>query len=138
MVRWLPLGEITAPELGLIIQGVGVAAMLFAILAILIRVQLKQLPAYTAIISTGLFATALGVGLADPAAWNRYGNLVPLFIISLGFGLAVGLILPALHRVTLLLMPSQQHSSAILSSPRKTLKYETTAERFNACVASTG
>jgi formate hydrogenlyase subunit 3/multisubunit Na+/H+ antiporter MnhD subunit len=88
-VRWLPLGEITSPGLGLIIQGLGVVATLYAILAGLIQAQLKMLPAYVAIAATGSYATALGAGLADPAAWNRYGNLAPLFIASLGLGLAV-------------------------------------------------
>lgn len=88
-VRWLPLGEIASPELGVIIQSLGVATMLYAILAGLIRAQLKMLPAYVAIIATGLFATALGAGLADPAAWNRYGVWAYVFIASMGFGLAV-------------------------------------------------
>jgi len=88
-VRWLPLGEITSPDLGLIIQGLGVAAVLYAILAGMKRAQLKLLPAYVAIFATGVFAITLGAGLADPAAWNRYGNLVHLFIASLGFGFAV-------------------------------------------------
>ena len=88
-VRWLPLGEIASPDLGSIIQGLGVAAVLYAILAGLIRAQLKLLPAYVAIIATGLFAITLGAGLLDPAAWHRYGNLAHYFIVSLGFGLAV-------------------------------------------------
>ncbi|MBA1445233.1 MAG: hypothetical protein M3H12_07470 [Chromatiales bacterium] len=89
MVRWLPLGEITSPKLGLIIQSIGVAAMLYAILTGLIRAQLKLLPAYAAIITTGLFVTALGAGLADPAAWAEYKSLAHFYIVSLGFGLAV-------------------------------------------------
>ena len=87
-VHWLPLGEITSPDLGLIIQGLGVVAMLYAVVAGLMRSQLKLLPAYAAIVATGLFVTVLGAGLADPAVWNRYGNLAHFFIVSLGFGLA--------------------------------------------------
>jgi len=89
MVRWLPLGEITSPKLGLIIQGIGVAAMLYAILTGLIRAQLQLLPAYAVIIATGLFVTTLGTGLADPATWARYGNWAHVYIVFLGFGLAV-------------------------------------------------
>lgn len=89
MVRWLPLGEIAFPDLGLIIQGTGGAAMLYAIVGGLMRAQLKTLPAYTTIVATGLFTTALGAGLADPAVWNRYGNLAYFFIASLGFMVAV-------------------------------------------------
>ncbi len=88
-LRWLPLGEIASPDLGLIIQGLGVAAMLFAILAGVKRAQIKMLPAYAVIFATGLFATMLGAGLADPAVWNRHGNWVYLFIIFLVFGFVV-------------------------------------------------
>jgi len=88
MARWVPVGEISFPDVGLIVQGLGLAAMLYAIVAGLKRAQLKLLPAYAAIIATGLFAIALGTGLADPVAWNRYDNLTQLFIVSLGFGLA--------------------------------------------------
>ena len=41
------------------------------------------------ILVTGLFFTAIGVGLADHAAWNRYGNWVLYFIASLGFSMAI-------------------------------------------------
>jgi len=88
-VRWLPLGEIALPDLGLIIQGLGVVAMLYAIMAGLMRAQRKTLPAYAAIVATGLFVTALGVGLADPAVWNQYENQAHFFIVFLGPGLAV-------------------------------------------------
>lgn len=86
MVRWAPVGEISFLDPALIIQGL--AAMLYAIVAGLKRAQLKLLPAYAAILATGLFAIALGTGLADPAAWNRYGNPAHVFIVFLGFGLA--------------------------------------------------
>lgn len=88
-VRWLPLGEIDSPGLGLLIQGIGVTAMLYAILAGLIQAQLKMLPVYVAIFATGLFVTAVGAGLADPAAWNRHENWAYFFIAALGIGIAV-------------------------------------------------
>lgn len=88
-VRWLPLGEISSPGMGLIIQAIGVAAMLYAILTGLKKAQLKTLPVHAIILVTGLFFTAIGVGLTDPAAWNRYGDWVLYFIASLGFGMAV-------------------------------------------------
>ncbi len=89
IVRWLPLGEITTPVLGLSLQALGIAAILYAFFAGLKRIQLKVLPAYAVILATGLFAIAVGMGLADPAAWKRYGNLVYFFIAYLGFGMAV-------------------------------------------------
>ncbi len=103
VVRWLPLGEISQPAPGLIIQGLGVVAMFYAILAGVKRAQLKMLPAYATIFATGLFAVTLGVGLSDPVAWNRHGGLAYLFIASLGFGVAVlvattGWLLARVHR----------------------------------------
>ncbi len=89
IVRWLPLGEITSPELGFVIQGLGVAAMFYAILAGLKWRQLKMLPGYATIFATGLFFIAIGAALSDPATWKQYGNLVCYFIATLGLGLAV-------------------------------------------------
>ena len=89
VVRWLPVGEITSPVSGLIIQGLGVVAMFYAILAGIKRAQLKMLPAYAAIFATGLFSAALGTGLSDHALWNRYQHSTYFFIISVGMGLAV-------------------------------------------------
>jgi len=89
MVRWLPLGEITSPDLALIIQGLGIIAMLYAILAGIKRAQLNLLPVYIAIIATGLFTIAMGTALGNPAVWIEYGNLAPLFSVSLGIGLAM-------------------------------------------------
>lgn len=89
MVRWLPLGEITSPVIGLIVQLLGVVAILYAIVAGVKRAQLKLLSAYVSMIATGFFTIALGAGLADPAAWNQYGKLSYLFIVSLGFGTVV-------------------------------------------------
>ncbi len=94
VVCWLPLGEISSPGLGLIIQVIGVAAMLYAAIFYvtgtgLKKMQLKTLPVHSIILATGLFFTAIGAGLADPAAWDRYGNWVLYFITSLGFGMAV-------------------------------------------------
>ena len=89
MLRWLPLGEISTPELGLIIQGLGWLAMVYAILAGLIQARLKLLPAYATIIFSGLFIIAMGMGLGDATAWARYGNQAHFFIVSLVLVLAL-------------------------------------------------
>jgi len=94
VVRWLPLGEISSPVLGLIIQAISVAAMLYAAIFYvtgtgLKNAQLKTLPVFAIILVTGLFFTAIGTGLSDPAVWDRYGNWVHYFITSLGIGMAV-------------------------------------------------
>ncbi len=36
-----------------------------------------------------MFSIALGTGLRDPAVWNQYAYLIPVYIISLGVGLAL-------------------------------------------------
>jgi formate hydrogenlyase subunit 3/multisubunit Na+/H+ antiporter MnhD subunit len=94
VVRWLPLGEISSPGLGLVIQAIGVAAMLYAAIYYvtctgLKKAQLKTLPVFAIILVTGLFFTTIGAGLADPVVWNHYSNWVLYFIASLGFGMAV-------------------------------------------------
>jgi formate hydrogenlyase subunit 3/multisubunit Na+/H+ antiporter MnhD subunit len=88
-LRWLPLGEITLPGMGSIIQLLGMAGILYAIAAGVKRAQLKLLPAYAVMIATGFFAVFLGAWLADPAVWNQYGNMAYLFIVSLGLGVVV-------------------------------------------------
>ena len=89
VVRWLPLGQITLPGTGLIIQLLGVAAILYAIVEGVKRAQLNLLPAYAVMCASGLFTVTLGAALADPAIWHQYGNVSYLYIVSLGFGVVV-------------------------------------------------
>nr|WP_269750468.1 proton-conducting transporter membrane subunit [Neptunomonas qingdaonensis] len=88
-VRWLPLGELSAPIAGTLLQALGVAGILYALLFKVMRAQWKQLPAHTAIIAVGMFAMGLGTGLLDPAVWNQYGHLVPVFVAAVGLALAI-------------------------------------------------
>lgn len=88
-VRWLPLGELTAPVAGTLLQAFGAAGTLYALLFAVMRAQWKQLPAYTAIIAMSIFIMGLGTGLLDPAVWNQYGHLVPVFVAAVGLVLAV-------------------------------------------------
>lgn len=88
-VRWLPLGEITAPIPGMLLQAVGAVGILYATLFGLMRAQWIQLPAYVAIIATGMFAMGLGAGLRDPSVWNQYGDSAPVFVVLVGLGLAI-------------------------------------------------
>ncbi|HEB93247.1 MAG TPA: formate hydrogenlyase [Gammaproteobacteria bacterium] len=97
-VRWLPLGEVRLPALGLIIQAMGAAAMFYAILAAAKRAQPIRLPACAAIFASGLFTTFLGVGLGDPVAWNRHGNVAYFLIVFLGSGVAVLVIITGWRR----------------------------------------
>lgn len=88
-IRWLPLGEITSPELGLIVQILGIAAIIYAFLSGLIRAQVKMLPVYILIIISGFYVTFLGIALSNPAVWTQYKDLVYGFIVTLGIGFAV-------------------------------------------------
>jgi formate hydrogenlyase subunit 3/multisubunit Na+/H+ antiporter MnhD subunit len=84
IVRWLPLGEISATGPGLVMLGLGAAAMLYAIFTGLRRTQRCRPAASVVIFASGLFAAAVGMGLTDPAAWQRYEHFVYVFIACLG------------------------------------------------------
>jgi len=88
-VRWLPLGEMAAPLPGILLLAVGAVTILYVMLFGFVQAQRKQLPAYIAIIVTGSFVMGLGAGLSDPALWNRYGDSAPIFIFTVGLGLAI-------------------------------------------------
>lgn len=88
-VRWLPLGENAFGVAALIVQGMGVAALLYAVLRLFTQASVKSLPAWAAVAVTGLFITALGVGLAHPAVWRKYEFLAYPFIASVAILLAV-------------------------------------------------
>ncbi|MCU7938124.1 MAG: formate hydrogenlyase [gamma proteobacterium symbiont of Bathyaustriella thionipta] len=89
MVRWLPLGEIISPQLGLMLQIMGIMAILYAIFFGLIRAQMNSLPVYAAIIASGFYVIALGSALVDPAAWSNYGYWVYFFIAAFTIGFAM-------------------------------------------------
>jgi len=88
-LRWMPLGVISAPVPGALLQAIGTATILYAVLFGLIRVQRKLLPAYVAIVATGGFVMGLGTGLIYPAVWNQYGSWAPVFVALVGIGLAI-------------------------------------------------
>ncbi len=90
IVRWLPLGTVSLPLPGLILLGAGGLAMLHAILVgIRGRLRPGALPACAVIFCGGLLTAALGAGLSDAAAWNRYGALVYPFIAFGGVAAAL-------------------------------------------------
>lgn len=89
LVRWLPLGEIVMPELGMFISGLGVAALVYAIFYALLRRQLNSLTAYATIFATGAFTIVLGAVLSEPQRWAHYEHIVMIFIISFGSVIAI-------------------------------------------------
>lgn len=86
LLRWLPLGEISLPMHGLIIQGVGVSAMLYAFISMRRKAGMKMRPsAHGVTFMTGLFLTGIGAGLADAASWNRYAAWGYYYVAAPGF-----------------------------------------------------
>jgi len=88
VMRWLPLGEHAFNVSGMVMQILGVAAVLYAVLRFFTQASVKSLPAWTAVALTGLFIAALGAGLADPSVWRQYESLAHPFIASVGLLLA--------------------------------------------------
>jgi len=88
MVRWLPLGEVTLPGLGLGIQGVGLAATIYGTVVGLTQSHPRTLLAYAGIVVTSLFVTTLGTGLEWPMIGSVMKGTAHLFILYLGFILA--------------------------------------------------
>ena len=89
MVRWLPLGQIGADYLGVGLQALGAAGILYTLLIGLKGITLTSIPGYTAITATGLFTIALGVVLETPDKWSRYEAWAIPCITALGSILAL-------------------------------------------------
>ena len=88
-LRWLPLGEISVPGLGLLIQGIGGVAIMYTVLAVLIRRQHNHPAAYVTLTATGLFVIALGAVFIEPVLWDLYASPMFYAIVLLSVGLAL-------------------------------------------------
>jgi multicomponent K+:H+ antiporter subunit D len=91
IVRWLPLGVITAPIFGMLLLGIGGAGIFYGLLSGLTGTQRNQVPVCIGMVATGIFAMFLGAGVARPYLWNQYGTLVPVFVAATGLGLTVAI-----------------------------------------------
>jgi len=98
IIRWIPFGDIVAPVLGILLQGIGVGAMLFALIFALRQVQPGQIFAYAIIMVTGSIVAVMGISLADPVFWEQYGRWLPLGVTFIGWGLTAVIISPAWMR----------------------------------------
>jgi len=109
MLRWLPLGEISAPQSGLIIQATGVFAVFYAISLMYFgwqkNRQRKLVVIHALVLAGGLFMFAIGSGLSDAALWHQYGNAMYYFIASLGFASVI------LLAMTLRVRSGSKHSA---------------------------
>jgi len=88
MVRWLPLGEITSPDLGVGIQWLGLTAAIYGTVVGLMQSHPRTLLAYAGMVVTGLFITILGSGLEWPLLGLAVQGTAHLFILYLGLTLA--------------------------------------------------
>jgi multicomponent K+:H+ antiporter subunit D len=88
MVRWLPLGEISLPDLGTGMQWLGLATAVVGTVVGLSQTHPRALLAYACIVVTSLFVTILGSGLEWPMIGSVLQGAAHLFILALGFTLA--------------------------------------------------
>lgn len=85
LMRWLPLGESDFYGLGTVCQVTGVVALLYGMLRIYIRLEMKKLPAWGLVAATGGGVALLGTGLVHPDFWHQYQSLAYPVIAALGF-----------------------------------------------------
>jgi len=88
MVRWLPLGELAHPGLGMGIQWLGLVAAIYGTVVGLMQSHPRTLLAYAGIVVTSLFVTILGSGLEWPMIGSAIQGTAHLFILTLVFVLA--------------------------------------------------
>lgn len=67
-LRFLPLGELAAPEWGIALALLGLATLLYALPVGLVQSEPRALLAYSSIGKAGLFVLILGIILIEPAA----------------------------------------------------------------------
>ena len=84
----MPFGEHALNGSGMVIQILGVAAILYAALRLFSPTPVKLIPAWGTVAATGVFSVALGAGLAHPAVWRQYDYLTHPLIATLGISLA--------------------------------------------------
>lgn len=87
-LRFLPLGEAALPGLGLATAAAGLGAAFFGVLAGLSQENPKALLAYSSVSQMGFLTLAVGLGLAEPAAWPA--GLAAAGAYALHHGLAKG------------------------------------------------
>ncbi len=94
LIRWLPLGDTAWVGAGWLISGLGMAAILHALLIkALRRQQLSTLTTVT-LCTTGMVTLATGACLTTPEIWTHYSHLAPYFIMMPGITAATLQLLP--------------------------------------------
>jgi multicomponent K+:H+ antiporter subunit D len=88
MVRWFPLGDLALPGLGAGIQWLGLTAAIYGTVAGLLQAHPRTVLAYSGIVVTSLFVTALGCGLEWPIIGSAIKETAHPFILYSGLMLA--------------------------------------------------
>ena len=86
LLRWLPLGEISSPVNGAIVQVIGVSTLLYTLISMLkMTGKNNKWPEHGIIFfMTGLFFTGLGTGLANAATWSIYEAWAYYYVAASG------------------------------------------------------
>lgn len=87
-LRFLPLGEAGFSVWGSWILLVGLAGVFYGVLAGLAQTDPKTVLAYSSVSQMGFLAAALGIGLADPAAWPQ--SLAALLVYGFHHAMSKG------------------------------------------------
>jgi len=95
MLRWLPLGELAFPEMGMGIQWIALVAVIYGTVVGLLQARSRALLAYAVIVVTSLFIMILGHGLEWPATGAVIQETAHQFILTLGLTLAA--LVPVSH-----------------------------------------
>lgn len=87
-LRFLPLGEVALPVLGVLMLSLGLFAAFFGVAVGLVQRQQKTLLAYSSVSQMGFMTLAVGAGLLLPQAWPLL--LPAVGVYALQHGLAKG------------------------------------------------
>lgn len=89
LVRWLPFGEHTFYLPGSAMQLMGIATLIYTLLALFKNTSVKIISARVTMVSAGLIFSITGTGLAYPTLWREYDiYFYPLLALQ-GIGLTM-------------------------------------------------
>lgn len=98
-VRFLPIGEFSSYALGMAVQVLGIAAILYGTQRLLRCKSGREIPAWSVIFGTGILVAFIGRALVVPTDWGHYGYWALPYIATLGFfGMALTLVADALWK----------------------------------------
>ncbi len=87
-LRFLPLGDVALPEMGLILVVTGLGAAFFGVIAGVTQKNAKTVLAYSSVSQMGIITVGVGAGLAQPDVWS--GIFAAVLVYAVHHGLAKG------------------------------------------------